>query len=251
MNKKKWDLWKEYPLIERRTFLRAKGIVPEMECTKQLIKIIKPLYKDNMSILDVGCAAGHYYNSIKFLSKNTNYLGIDGNSKYINFAKKFYKNTGAKFKTLDIYNLNQKKIDKHDIVYCCNVLLHLPDIFKPLKNLLSVTNKICIIRTLIDTETHLSKIVFKEKFDKKFKPEKFTYQNTYSEKILRKFLSHLGKNKIKFIKDEFQSKNINKEHKNYAKIQGPAPTKVINNLQIAGNKVFKWRWLVIEKNLSK
>ena len=40
-----------------------------MECTKQLIKIIKPLYKDNMSILDVGCAAGHYYNSIKFLSK--------------------------------------------------------------------------------------------------------------------------------------------------------------------------------------
>ncbi len=248
MIKKKWDLWKKYPLIERRTFLRAKGIVPEMECTKQLIKIIKPLYKDNMSILDVGCAAGHYLNSIKTLSNKLNYLGVDGNPKYINFAKKYYKNTGAKFQTFDIYKLNQKKIGKYDIVYCCNVLLHMPDIFQPLKNLLNVTNKICIIRTLIDNQTHLSKVVFKEKFNKKFEPEKFTYQNTYSEKILRKFLSQIGKFKIKFLKDEFQGKKINKEYKNYARIQGPATTKVINNLQIAGNKVFKWRWLIIKKN---
>ncbi len=248
MDRKKWDLWKKHPMIERRTFLRAKGIVPEMECTKQLIKIIKPKYKKNTSILDVGCAAGHYYNSIKKLDKNVIYQGIDGNRSYINFAKKFYRNSSAKFKTLDIYKLNKKHIPKHDIVYCCNVLLHLPDIFNPLKNLINITKKICIIRTLIDNETHLSKIVFKEKFNNKFEPQEFTYQNTYSIKILKKFISKLGRFKIRLIDDKFETSKINKEYSSYAKIQGPATTKVINNVQIAGNKVFKWKWLIIEKN---
>ena len=150
MNRKQWDLWKKNPMIERRTFLRAKGTVPEMECTKQLIKIIKPIYKKEMSILDVGCAAGHYFNAVKKLNKNVNYLGIDENKTYINFAKKFYKNSNAKFRRLNIYDLKQNKINKHDIVYCCNVLLHLPEIFIPLKNLLKVILILLILFTFLD-----------------------------------------------------------------------------------------------------
>ncbi len=248
MNRKQWDLWKKNPMIERRTFLRAKGTVPEMECTKQLIKIIKPIYKKEMSILDVGCAAGHYFNAVKKLNKNVNYLGIDENKTYINFAKKFYKNSNAKFRRLNIYDLKQNKINKHDIVYCCNVLLHLPEIFIPLKNLLKVTNKICIIRTLIDKETHLSKIVYKENFDKHFNPMFFTYQNTYSYKILKNYISKIGRYKIKFVEDKFNIRAINKEFKKHSKIQGPATTKVVNNIQIAGNKVFNWKWLIIKKS---
>ena len=36
-----------------------------MESAKQLRKIIFKIYKPNMKILDVGCASGHYYNSLK------------------------------------------------------------------------------------------------------------------------------------------------------------------------------------------
>ena len=247
MIKKKWNLWKKYPMMERRTFLRARGLVPEMECTKQLIKIIRPLYKNDMTILDVGCAAGHYYNSISKLSNSVKYLGIDGNKVYIDFAKKFYRKKKANFKVLDIYNMYKKKIDTHDIVYCCNVILHLPDAYTAIKNLINITKKVCIIRTLIDIETHLSQIVFKENFDKNFQPKKFTYQNTYSFKVIKKMISNVGNFKVSFIDDEFNNKMINKEYKDHSKIQGPATTRVINSVQIAGNKVFKWKWVIIQK----
>ena len=35
-----------------------------MECTKQLVEIVSTFYKEGDQILDVGCAAGHYYNGL-------------------------------------------------------------------------------------------------------------------------------------------------------------------------------------------
>ena len=29
-------------------------------------------------------------------------------------------------------------------------------------------------------------------------------------------------------------------------MEGPSTTKVINKTQIAGNKIFKWKWLLVE-----
>ena len=58
---------------------------------------------------------------------------------------------------------------------------------------------------------------------------------------------NVGNFKVSFIDDEFNNKMINKEYKDHSKIQGPATTRVINNVQIAGNKVFKWKWVIIQK----
>ena len=38
--------------------------LPEMECAKQLTEIVKKYYKKNYSVLDFGCAAGHFYQSL-------------------------------------------------------------------------------------------------------------------------------------------------------------------------------------------
>ena len=61
IKRKTWKIWEKNPKVEERTFKRVKKILPEMESTKQLVNILKPIYKKNMKILDVGCAAGHYY----------------------------------------------------------------------------------------------------------------------------------------------------------------------------------------------
>ena len=40
-DKNDWRIWNKNNLVERRTFKRAKNQLPEMECAKQLIKIVR------------------------------------------------------------------------------------------------------------------------------------------------------------------------------------------------------------------
>ena len=91
IDKNNWRIWNKNNLVERRTFKRAKNQLPEMECAKQLIKIVSKIYKPEMKILDVGCAAGHYYNSLKKVDKNILYFGIDATKAYIQFAKNCFR----------------------------------------------------------------------------------------------------------------------------------------------------------------
>ena len=63
-----WEIWEKNSSIER-SIKRLKNQLPEMEASKQLSKIIKKFYKKGNTILDFGCAAGHFYNSLKKLIK--------------------------------------------------------------------------------------------------------------------------------------------------------------------------------------
>ena len=88
-----WRIWNKDDKVELRTYQRAVGELPEMESAKQLVEIIKPLYKPETSILDFGCAAGHYYNSVRRLNPNVNYMGADATKTYIAFANTYFKGT--------------------------------------------------------------------------------------------------------------------------------------------------------------
>ena len=155
MKNNNWDTWSKNPSTEK-TKLRAVKKLPTMECTKQLKKIIDKVYKPKMKILDFGCASGHYYLELNKLNKNLNYTGYDATKNYINFAKKNFKNNpNVTFKVENLLSKNKKIKEKFDIVYCCNVLLHLPELKLPIKNLLSRTNKYC------QTYLNLSKNIIK------------------------------------------------------------------------------------------
>ena len=54
-----WRIWNKNDSVEERTYCRAAGELPEMESAKQLRKILGNINK-NESVLDVGCAAGHF-----------------------------------------------------------------------------------------------------------------------------------------------------------------------------------------------
>ena len=238
-----WRIWSKNDLVEERTYLRAQKKLPEMESAKQLRKIINKV-SENDVIMDVGCASGHYLHSIRKINSKCKYIGVDATKKYINSAKKiFSSDQNASFFNEDIYNLNHKA----DIVFCCNVLLHLPSIKVPLVNLLKATKKKLIIRTLISEKTHLSQYCYSDKFDKNGNPKDFLFQNTYSHKYLSKIINSKKNWKHDYIKDTFDSKLVDKEGKKWSKKQGFATTRVYDNLQIAGDKVFRWAWLVCEK----
>ena len=50
---KNWNIWEEKSEIER-SIQRVKGLLPEMECAKQLAQIIKKYYKKDYKVLDFG-----------------------------------------------------------------------------------------------------------------------------------------------------------------------------------------------------
>jgi 2-polyprenyl-3-methyl-5-hydroxy-6-metoxy-1,4-benzoquinol methylase len=242
---KNWNIWENKSEIER-SIQRVKGTLPEMECAKQLSQIVKKIYKKN-TVLDFGCAAGHFYHSLKKIDKNMNYTGFDSTESYIKFAKKYFaKEKNVNFDIQNIFSPAKKYLNKFDIVFCSNVLLHLPSIDLPLKNLLSCSKKYCIIRTLVSENTHLSKFYHTDKTNKDNVLDSFQFQNTYSYNLIRKKINKIGNYKISFINDEFNGEQINKEFKKYKK-QYPGLTKFIQNTQIAGSKVFEWKWIIVKK----
>jgi len=242
-----WKIWKKNKNVEARTFQRVKNKLSEMESAKQLRKIIFKLYKPGMQVLDVGCASGHYYNSIKKIDKNISYCGLDPTKAYIDFAKKHFKNNNkVKFILGDIYKPPKSIRNKFDISFCCNVLLHLPTLIVPLKNLINSSRRYCIIRTLISDKTHLSKYLYSERYDKRGNPKDFVYQNTYSYDYFKNIVKSIGDCSIKFVNDKFNSKNINSEFKKFKNKQN-AVTKVMDKVQFAGSKVFQWKWVIIKK----
>lgn len=239
-----WRVWNNDDKVEARTYQRVTGELPEMESTKQLVQLVGEVYKPGMRVLDVGCAAGHYYNGLARLDPNLNYTGVDATVKYIEFAKEHFKNNpNTRFIVGDIFNLPEA-IGTFDIVFCCNVILHLPDFRVPFRNLLRATMKHCFIRTLISDKTYLNKFLYTDDFDANNNPVNFVHQNTYSFELLKSFVKESGAYQVELIKDQFESENINKEFTNYSGQQS-AVTKVVDGKQIAGNLIFEWQWLKI------
>ena len=117
MKKENWKIWDLDESVEQRTFKRVIGELEEMESTKQLVEIISEIYEPGMKILDVGCAAGHYYNGLKRIDENIQYYGVDSTVPYINFAKEHFKdNPNTTFAIEDIFNLPDSFKSKFDIV---------------------------------------------------------------------------------------------------------------------------------------
>jgi SAM-dependent methyltransferase len=247
MNTDTWKIWDKDDSVEQRTYNRVTGELPEMECTKQLVELVTEIYAPGMSVLDVGCAAGHYYNGLKRIDDKIRYFGVDATTAYIDFARKhFANNPNTTFEVADIFDLPDEYDGKFDIVFCCNVILHLPSFQAPLKNLITASKKYCFIRTLISDKTHLSKLLYSDSFDENGEPTDFVFQNTYSYEIVKKAIRSLGHYQIEFINDKFDARSINDEYNAYRSLQS-AVTHVQNDVQIAASKVFEWKWVKITK----
>ena len=114
-------------------FDRATGKSPEMEVSKAMANILKNKIKNNNHILDVGCACGHYYRSIKKrTNKNFFYTGIDPYKIFLDKAKIAWKRDhNTNFVRGNIYKLPFLK-NQFDITICSNVFIHLNKVKKPL-----------------------------------------------------------------------------------------------------------------------
>ena len=227
-------------------FKRSIGASPEMEVSKAIANILKKNVKNNDKILDVGCATGHFYRSLKLrINKNFYYTGIDPYKIFLKKADIAWKNDKkANFILGNIYDLPVKK-KSYEISFCSNVFIHLNDVIKPLKELIRVTKKLIVIRTVVYDVSYKIQLVYNNKwwndtnvkpineFDKNGKARAFSYFNIHSFDYLEDNIKKINpKSKVSFVKDNFfDIKRINSSSK---KEKRPLATKILGNEQISG-----------------
>lgn len=235
---------------------RSTGKLPDMEVAKAYSNIISKTKLKNFSLLDVGCLTGHFFYTFKKKIKNNfTYTGIDPWKLHIDAAKKIWKNNDqVNFQIGWAQKIPYPK-NKFDIVISSNVITHIPEINKPIKEMLRVAKKYLIIRTPIHDKSYRIQMVLNSKwfkftnihpsdeFDKKGNPRAYEYYDVHSKDY---FISVVKKNnpnaKITFIKDIFFStQNIeNKKDKKLNK------TRVINGMQVSDLLILPHYFVIIK-----
>ncbi len=240
-------------------FKRAIGSSPEMEVSIAMANILRKKIKNYDNILDIGCASGHFYRSIKKrVTKKFNYTGVDPYKIFIKKADLAWKDeANVKFKIGNIYNLPFRK-NSFEVSFCSNVFIHLDDVIKPLKEIIRVTKRTIVIRTVLFDVSYKIQCVYNNKwwkdtnvkpideFDKKGKARAYSYFNILSFDYLIGNIKKIHpKAKIKIIKDTyFNKKRITQSIKSEKR---PLATKIIGNEQVSGCILQPHYFVIIEK----
>jgi SAM-dependent methyltransferase len=245
MDFKSWEQWEKRPDQAERTLIdRAIGNLPEMESTKQLVKLVSEVYRDGDRVLDVGCNVGHYLKGLRKKFPKLDYTGVDAYSHYIDQAKKIFSDDDkSHFEVKNIFEPISPE-NSYDVVFCCNVLLHFPDFRKPVKNLLGSTKKVCFIRLLLDDFTSIVQLTYENKFDENGNPLDFRYYNTWSKKYFIDFIHGLKYN-VELIKDEFDPSVLDYESKNVKTKEFDKGTRIIDGKQVIDNIITNYVWAKI------
>ncbi|TAM37184.1 class I SAM-dependent methyltransferase [bacterium] len=134
-NFKAWDLDEAIGYYEQ---LRNK---PEDIYESERVFFFPLLYKAR-SVLDVGCAAGGFYNIIRTVNPKIKYTGIDVSEGMVDAAKKVFP--GADFRVT-----SGKKIEfadnSFDLVVSLGVLNHVPDYRSFIKECYRVSKRYCLL----------------------------------------------------------------------------------------------------------
>ena len=96
----------------------------------------------NITLLDAGCGEGFVTEQIKQCFPKWNITGVDGAEEAVIFAKKHVK--GVSFEVGNLYALNFSNC-AFDIVICSEVLEHLNDPGKALKELKRVSKSVLLL----------------------------------------------------------------------------------------------------------
>lgn len=241
-----WETDEEYAQVFYR---RAVGDLPEMESSKALARLLEPRVHSGDAILDVGCGSGHYLRSLqKTLSQPFSYTGVDSCSLYIKLAgRAFHDNPDATFQEADIYDLPFQD-RSFDVTVCNNVLLHLPTIATPIKELCRVTRRFLVIRTLVGERPFLVKEVrgSGDEFDSSGEPFSFNYYNIYSSAYLRTILQPLpGVRSVEIFQDrDFDPHLIEEAAKAYSSAENP--TRIFEGWQVNGYILQPWSFVIVE-----
>jgi|SRR6267142_433208 len=255
MSNEQWRIWNRAKDYGELLYQRATGESDEMESSKALCEVILPFYRKGMTVLDVGCAAGHYLRSLRTrVDEDIVYTGVDATENYIDLAKKAFP-TSAQFKVGDIFDLPFAN-GSYDLVINNNVIHHLPPPpTKAIKELIRVSREFVVIRTVFGDRNYIIKEV-RTKDDglegidsseldlvtSESSLRFFNYFNMYTESYFREVVHHLDPGiRVDIVLDDKWTGFDNRES------TVKTGTRVIGEYQASGNLLLDWRFIVLTK----
>lgn len=249
-----WNSWnsEEVDRTAGSYYKRATGELPEKEASKSLARLLerRDLYEPGTTLLDVGCAAGHYLKSLRrLLDPDILYTGLDIGMEYLLWGREAYGiDDTCTFVHSDALAMPFPD-DSFDIVYA-NLYHFFPRIDEALAEALRVANERVLWRTPIGEITYAAKLYHNDDFedlgvvDLHDNQVEHTLYMMYSENYLRGLIDHMGW-ELEFIeKDDDFEEFDNNEHDEF---EGVPATKVVDGRQINGNLVVDWHYLSIRK----
>jgi ubiquinone/menaquinone biosynthesis C-methylase UbiE len=194
-----WRVWNADSGYGDILYRRALGALPEMESARAIAQLLKDQVRCDDRLLDVGCGAGHYLRSLRqAISVPFSYTGADATALYIALARQaWHCDTAARFAVADAFALPFAD-GAFDLVMSCNLLLHLPSIARPLQELVRVSRRHVVVRTLIGERSFRIQEVRgtetasdPDEFDDAGEPGRFNYYNIYAQAYIEKLLTRM------------------------------------------------------------
>ena len=248
-----WRVWDDRKDYGDTLAKRASGELPEMESSKAMAKLLKPLVRPGDHILDVGCGVGHYLRSLlREIEVPFSYTGADATRDYIHHARKVWAGRdNVRFELADTFELPFAEAS-FDLVFSANMLLHLPSIKKPVAEIVRVAKRSALMRTPgADRCFRIQEVLgddSREMFEDSGEPKRFYYFNLYSPGYLEAIAKDLpGVVGVRVEKDEaFDPANIQAE----AERPGcPANTTCMKGgFQANGPILMDWLVLFVDKD---
>jgi SAM-dependent methyltransferase len=239
-----WQYWKDAEYYQSELRRRAEGALPEMQCAKQITRLVAETHRAGESILDAGCGAGHYLNSLgRDLEGSFSYHGIDITPQHIEAARAVYRSQGnADFEVADVRTLPFAD-ETFATTICANTIPHIPNAAQALRELFRVTGKTLFVRLLIGNEILITKKAASEEMDERGEPVTFSYVNIYTESFVR---SALGASnvKVEFLEDQFDSSELESHFLRHQPVAGiQRATRVVGGLQFKNYLALPWKIL--------
>ena len=244
---------------------RALGKAPEMQSAKHIASLIEDAVmpeQKSLTILDVGCGAGHYLRSIMALLPNTKveYFGVDVDHNMVKAANEVWNGVErVKFKYGPGDELSSLDIPMCDIVFSANAFMYFPNARKALASLLSKTKQTLMVRSYFCEQTYiirraqpsewhpLSTVPESDIIDENGMPSVYDYWNIYSFRLIEHLVRENWQNASidwhddRFL-DEFSS---DEEATGVAKKRGA--TVQVGDYQVVYPIIQPWKTLVVHR----
>ena len=247
---------------------RLYGIKPEKESSKAVVKLIEQKLIVGSKILEVGCSTGHLLRTLSKNNLSLNYTGIDIDRYAIKKGNEAI--SSLELQGIEKAQLIESSIEdlpfndcEFDVVVSLNVIEHLHEPKKAIKEMLRCAKKFVAIRTLMSEQTYIVKEVRntnqrelgydhlhlpepKDELDELGNPKVYVYQNVYSKDLISGILQEGTdvKNWSIFEDDMFDQKAFDLDNK---VSNLPRITKVIGGKQVRGLFIDTNYWITVEK----
>lgn len=247
---------------------RLSGELPEKESSKAVSEILSTSISPNEEILEVGCSVGHLARTLGRLNLDLTYTGADIDQYAVAKGNEYLQeNTLAGIRRAHLINAPAESLPFEDnsfqAVICLNVLEHLKQPVRAIREMLRCSKDRVLFRTLMSDQTfivqevrntnhrhlgydHLDLPSPRNELDEDGVPRVFVYQNVYSLEFIRGiFDDETNVKSCQIFEDTMFSQEAFDLDNKHSKL--PRMTQVIEGKQVRGLFIDTNHWILVEK----